>query len=535
VLHFLKVSDFEATAGGDRPNVVLIGGIHGDQPVGRELLIRFTKHLIEGYKRRDPRVTHMLQSLTLHVIPSVDDMGFERSVSGQCDRSLNVTNDLEDKFAEEFANKFGAIEALKKNFELFKYVTGLSVESHGLGVELPLMLNLDDLNGQSLSSMGFKALTTAYKANNPSLLVDIKCNETKVIKTYKKLSHIHSVGQSLLDYGFADHKTLMMTARVDCCSYPLSYELPQLWKNNMESMMSFLETSITGITGYVLDSSNAVPKAVSVIMEGFEEPIEIESKTGRFNLVLNAGVYTIHFSAPGFENKTLSVTVKTNENKKINVILDSTGLLMSYHNYETMATLLANYSDKYPDITSLFSIGESVQKRKLLVFRIGLESARRGAETANVRFIGGLQGHERSSTELLIQLIEYLLSHYKKDTFITQLIDMTHIYVLPMANPDGAELAQLGRCDSTKGLTNAKNVDLDQSFFDASLESKTPPETKAIMKWTKAENFLVSVTLRTGGNVVTYPFSSTDSSITRRPLSEIDKQSFEHLAYIYSK
>jgi hypothetical protein len=38
----------------------------------------------------------------------------------------------------------------------------------------------------------------------------------------------------------------------------------------------------------------------------------------------------------------------------------------------------------------------------------------------------------------------------------------------------------------------------------------TPPETKAIKEWTKSGNFLVSLTLRTGGNVITYPFSASD-------------------------
>jgi murein tripeptide amidase MpaA len=88
------------------------------------------------------------------------------------------------------------------------------------------------------------------------------------------------------------------------------------------------------------------------------------------------------------------------------------------------------------------------------------------AEIANVRFIGGLHGNEKATTEVLIQMIEFLLSHYGKDTFITQLIDTTRIYFAPMVNPDASELSEIGKCDSTKGLTNANDVDLDQSFFD---------------------------------------------------------------------
>ncbi|CAG2171580.1 unnamed protein product, partial [Oppiella nova] len=326
VLHFLTVSDFGDNHVKDKPNVVLIGGIHGDQPVGRELLLRFVRHLVDGYKRRDPRVVHLLQSLTLHVIPSVDDQGFQGSTPGVCNRSLDSNDDLEDKFAEEFTNKFGSIEALKKNFLVYKYVTGLSLESYGLRVRFPLMINSDDLDGQSLASVAYKALSSAYITSNPMLANGVKCDNQEIEVKYKKLSHIHNAGQSLLDYGFGDHKSLMMSALVDCCSYPLPYELPKLWKNNLESIMSFLETSLTGITGYVLSATNTVPKGVSVMIDGFEEPVDIDPKNGKFYLVLNPGVYTVHFSAPGYENKSLTVNVKTNENQIMNVILDSIGL-----------------------------------------------------------------------------------------------------------------------------------------------------------------------------------------------------------------
>ena len=252
VLQFLMLSDFQNPINNnDKPNVVLIGGIHGDQPVGRELLIRFVRHLIDGYKQKDPRIIHLLQSLTLHIIPSVDDSGFQKSVLGKCDKSLESDSDLENKFSDFYTNKFPSLEALKTNFRVYKYRTGLSVESNGLEVVLPLMLKTTDFDGSSISSQGLKALNNAYVNNSAVLSTGTQCNKTNINnEKYKKLEHIHTNEQSILDFGFSDHKTLILSARIDCCSYPLPYYLSNLWKNNLESIMSFLETSITGIVTF---------------------------------------------------------------------------------------------------------------------------------------------------------------------------------------------------------------------------------------------------------------------------------------------
>ena len=32
----------------DKPHVLLIGGLHGDEPIGGEMLMRFIRHLLEG-------------------------------------------------------------------------------------------------------------------------------------------------------------------------------------------------------------------------------------------------------------------------------------------------------------------------------------------------------------------------------------------------------------------------------------------------------------------------------------------------------
>ena len=76
----------------------------------------------------------------------------------------------------------------------------------------------------------------------------------------------------------------------------------------------------------------------------------------------------------------------------------------------------------------------------------------------------GLHGNELVGSELLIMLIEHLVNGYGVDHAITSMLNRTRIHILPLANPDGAEIALENSCTSEKGKNNANNVDLALDF-----------------------------------------------------------------------
>ena len=53
--------------------------------------------------------------------------------------------------------------------------------------------------------------------------------------------------------------------------------------------------------------------------------------------------------------------------------------------------------------------------------------------------------------ELLLHLIDYLVSSYRKDPEITHLIDSTRIHIMPSMNPDGFEAVQKPDCYYSNG------------------------------------------------------------------------------------
>ena len=65
-------------------SVLLVGGLYGSQPLGRELLLKLARHLAVGSKRVDNLATELLTRADVYILPAVDLEGFERAKSGEC-------------------------------------------------------------------------------------------------------------------------------------------------------------------------------------------------------------------------------------------------------------------------------------------------------------------------------------------------------------------------------------------------------------------------------------------------------------------
>lgn len=67
-----------------RPQVKLVGNMHGDETVSRQVLIYLARELAAGYRRGDPRVVRLLNTTDVYVLPSLNPDGFEHAREGDC-------------------------------------------------------------------------------------------------------------------------------------------------------------------------------------------------------------------------------------------------------------------------------------------------------------------------------------------------------------------------------------------------------------------------------------------------------------------
>jgi len=95
----------------------------------------------------------------------------------------------------------------------------------------------------------------------------------------------------------------------------------------------------------------------------------------------------------------------------------------SYHNYDSMVEKLKELNNKYPNITSLYTIGKSNEKRDLWVMIVSDQPLIHEPGEPEVKYIGNIHGDESVGRECLILFIEYLCINYEKNDYITQLVN----------------------------------------------------------------------------------------------------------------
>ncbi len=103
--------------------------------------------------------------------------------------------------------------------------------------------------------------------------------------------------------------------------------------------------------------------------------------------------------------------------------------------------ILEEFHTLYPDLTELYSVGESFRGQPLMLMEITNEATGPAEEKPALYVDGGIHAGELTGSAVATHLIGYLLRGYGNDGRITELLDSRVFYVRPKFNPDGSDIA----------------------------------------------------------------------------------------------
>jgi len=108
-----------------------------------------------------------------------------------------------------------------------------------------------------------------------------------------------------------------------------------------------------------------------------------------------------------------------------------------YHDYQTTSQMLSDFNKEYPNLVYLFTIGKSVLGRDIWCIRVTNENSKSNKYTCLID--GAMHGYEWEGGEACLYLVEYLLINFGKNNTISNILNTTEVYIVPMLNPDGRE------------------------------------------------------------------------------------------------
>ena len=127
-----------------------------------------------------------------------------------------------------------------------------------------------------------------------------------------------------------------------------------------------------------------------------------------------------------------------------------------YHEYYGTTDLVNEFQIKYPDLVNLFSIGNSVLGKEIWCIRITNENNTQAKLSCLID--GCIHGCEWEAGEACLYLAEYLLINFDKNETITNILNTTEIYIIPLVNPDGR---QVDDRFNDNGIDLNRNFDID--------------------------------------------------------------------------
>ena len=549
-LWVMRITDNPSVQEPGEPMFKYVANMHGDEVIGREIVIYLIQYLCDNYGH-DDRVSNLINSTDIYIMPSMNPDGFEQSVEGSCDgidsgRHNANDVDLNRDFPDQFDVTPRPRPRQPETEALINWITTnpfvLSGNLHGGSVVASYPFD-DSANhpvsgyySRSPDDAIFQELALVYSRSHATMHLGQTCpgDWESFPDGITNGAHWYDVQGGMQDYNYLHSNCFEVTFELSCCKYPRADHLSEEWENNREALISFIEQVHRGVSGFVTDTNGHPVANASIHVHGIDHDVKSAS-CGDYWRLLVAGNYTITVSADGYLPSTISrVTVTNSTVTQLNFTLDYMRIYpnnFSHHSNEEIKGFLHSYAKVFSNITRLYSIGKSINDVDLWVMEISDNPGIHELGEPEFKYIANMHGNEVTGRETLLLLIQYLCENYGRMSNITNLIDNTRIHIMPTMNPDGYARAEEGEISGTVGRSNANGVDLNRNFPDRFNRNKVKrePETLATMKWIKQYPFVLSANLHNGALVANYPYDNTDgdarlSTYSRCPDDDIFRQ-----------
>ncbi|XP_047449845.1 carboxypeptidase D isoform X1 [Mugil cephalus] len=587
-LYVMVISNNPTVHEHGEPEFKYVGNMHGNEVVGRELLLNLIEYLCRNYGV-DPEVTQLVNNTRIHIMPSMNPDGYEIATEGdeQGYQGRNNSNnfDLNRNFPDQFTTITDPRQpetiAVMNWLKSSPFVLSANLHGGSLVVNYPFD---DDKEGtvhysRSPDDEVFQHLARAYSQENSLMHNGHPCPDLYPEEYFQdgitNGAYWYTVPGGMQDWNYLNTNCFEVTIELGCVKYPRAKELPTYWEQNRRALLQFLHQVHIGVKGTVSDieDGTAIPNA-TIHVQGIEHSITT-AQTGDYWRLLVPGTYSITASAHGYVPVTIYATVskdhvemvdfrltrlhsdgngqstnglipkQTPSEKELHSLIRELSVgqgleqlvkstatennLRRYRGSKELSSSLRSFTLNFPKITSLHSLGQSVEFRTVWALEISNKPGEAEPSEPKIRFVAGIHGNAPVGTELLLEFATLLCINYGKNPAITKLINETRIFIVPSINPDGREQAIEKQCTSTRGLTNSNGKDLDTDFFGNASQRvvEAQPETRAMMNFILNQDFTLSVALDGGSLVATYPYD--------RPVQTIETEgTLKYLASVYA-
>lgn len=194
----------------------------------------------------------------------------------------------------------------------------------------------------------------------------------------------------------------------------------------------------------------------------------------------------------------------------------------AYKNPDEIEDFVKDIHARYPNITTVKSIGKTLEGRDILAIKISDNASMKEVEPA---ILVNAMHHAREvmTPEITTDMVEYLTSNYGSNAEVTNWVNSTEIWVIPMFNLDGNNKMWNENSMWRKNTRNGHGVDINRNYpvgWNSCNGSSSntgaqdyrgtapasEPETQAMMNFVASIKPVFNISYHSYSEIVIYPF-----------------------------
>merc|ERR1711994_892004 len=358
-LYVLEFSDKPGHHEVTEPEMKYIANMHGNEVLGRELLLHLAHHLCTAYLAGDKEIQQLVHTTRIHLLPSMNPDGWQKAANiGGKDYLIGRNNANDVDLNRDFPDLNQVVyEGAEENNHLLRgadFDHRIQPETESvikMIMDTPFVLSANMHGGDLVANypydesksanptqytpspddMTFRNLALEYAGNHPRMSnpktpgCDTPINEFAQHGGITNGAAWYSVPGGMQDFNYLASNDFEITLELGCDKYPPASSLSGEWADNKKSLLEFIWLAHSGVKGVVKDFdtrkgiANAIihVKNITRVAKSFRRSDDVNHDItsvhdGDYWRLLTPGEYEIIAVAEGYEPVAKLVEVMDN-------------------------------------------------------------------------------------------------------------------------------------------------------------------------------------------------------------------------------
>merc|ERR1719471_1677774 len=287
-LYVLEFSDKPGHHELMEPEMKYIANMHGNEVLGRELLLHLAHHICNSYLEGDAETVSLVHSTRIHLLPSMNPDGWQTAadIEGR-DYLVGRNNGNDVDLNRDFPDLNQVVyEGVEENNHLLRgadFDHKIQPETESvikMIMDNPFVLSANMHGGDLVANypydesssnnpteytaspddMTFRNLASVYAGHHSRMYNPATPGCDSPVNEFAKNGGItngaawYSVPGGMQDFNYLASNDFEITLELGCDKYPPASSLPGEWQDNKESLLQFIWAAHWGIKGVVSDS-----------------------------------------------------------------------------------------------------------------------------------------------------------------------------------------------------------------------------------------------------------------------------------------